>query len=131
MSLIERLEAAEVGDQDLSLDVNLVLEGGEEEAFVVNYTMETRWCIKRPSSDHVGGFVKDPNWPVTTSLDAALALAERVCPEALWSCVPGGSGKFCAGFHVPRGWGNNEQWGTAPTPALALCIAILKAKETK
>lgn len=131
-ALIERLEAAEAGDGDLSLDVNIALEGGVALPRVANYTMEPYWAIRRPSANHLGGFENGPNWPVTTSLDAALALAERVLIEpypwvgknrgsplvAAWSCelVMGDD------FRAPA------IETDAATPALALCIAILKAK---
>lgn len=116
MSLIERLEAAEVGDDTLD---ELVL-------------METT---------HPYGFdLDDDPPPVTTSLDAALALAERVLPG--W--------EFGTYINRPDINGNRftkieaHRWqdvapehafacasSSASTPALALCIAILKSKETK
>ena len=68
---------------------------------------------------------------VTQSLDAALALAERVLPS--WR-VFGVSDE--RDFQVNSGWaagicelrGPGIQHARSSTPALALCIAILKAK---
>jgi len=75
--------------------------------------------------------------PFTTSLDAALALAERVLPEMFWSLgfLPDAEDpaweehhhNFAAlhpYLHVsdPR-----DALGYGATPALALCIAILRA----
>lgn len=111
MSLIERLEAAEVGSREFDCEV---------------------WCI----FDGWAGVDKPPC--VTTSLDAALALAERVLPgwrmhvlqdqDGMYQTDNAAKRWFC-GIHEKRGPGN--VMAHAPTPALALCIAILKAKETK
>lgn len=106
MSLIERLEAAEAGSREFDCEV---------------------WCI----FDGWAGVDKPPC--VTTSIDAALALAERVLPD----CCPGISKNvhqknwyaWIGDKHEegPLDLGN----GRSLSPALALCIAILKAKETK
>lgn len=132
--LIDRLEKAEGGDQDLSLAVNLALEGGEAVTYTANYIMEPRWAIRRQSANHVGGFAKEPNYPVTESLDAALALAERVLPGWLWDVTTittaiGGIRKPLAVVMDPDGDNDDiRTYGSAATPALALCIAILKAR---
>lgn len=65
---------------------------------------------------------------LTASLDAAMALVERVLPE--WCCsaikTPGG----CEGYIWRVGQiGAHE--GTAPTPALALLSAMLSALSNK
>lgn len=58
----------------------------------------------------------------TTSPDAALALAERVCPEAeVIALSRTKSGGWGAGV--------NGRVCRASTPALALCAAILRASE--
>lgn len=133
--LIKRLEAAEAGDQDLSLEVNIALEGGEPVGKTANYVMEPYWAIRRPNPAYVGGFENGPNYPVTTSLDAALALAERVLPGWLWDVTTittavGGLRKPLASVVRPDQPEGEEikTWGYASAPALALCIAILRAK---
>ncbi|MEN5170047.1 hypothetical protein ABE444_10810 [Brevundimonas pondensis] len=68
------------------------------------------------------------------SLDAALALAERVLPEVFWemSCRAIIKGKKQYGVTL---WpedleaGVKGAHGHAPTPTLALVIAILRAKQ--
>lgn len=142
-ALIARLEAAEVGDQDLSLEVNVALEGGEPVGKMANYVMEPYWAIRRPNPAYVGGFENGPNYPVTTSLDAALALAERVLPGC---CVLVGDYKGLANHtrwngegdaRATKGWcslspddaASSNHRVHAHTPALALCIAVLKAKQ--
>ena len=65
----------------------------------------------------------------TNSIDAALALAERILPEA--NCMgfdsdPRGADAYVSRNEVPR----EQIWlveARAKTPALALCAAILRA----
>lgn len=103
MSLIERLEAAEVGSAGLSIDVVTSLDDG-------------------------GEFPTHGKLFVTTSLDAALALAERVLPGWSWTVgtrdVPG-----CTAVIDSNGGSPILGEAIAPTPALALCIAILRARQ--
>ena len=92
-SLIEKLEGAEVGSRELDAYVLFRLDYDQSESTP----------------------------PVTTSLDAALALAERVLPYAEVIAVSrtksGGWGAGINGYVV-----------YAATPALALCAAILRAQ---
>ena len=66
---------------------------------------------------------------VTTSLDAALALAERVLIEPFgWTInkvVDDGAVLHSAALYASRAY---PDYPAARTPAIALCIAILKAK---
>ena len=82
--------------------------------------------------------------PVTTSLDAALALAERVLPgdpdfeptgpSVGWKInlyrgmVPAPLGGWIASL---RRHASDGVEGSSSSPALALCIAILKARATQ
>lgn len=111
-ALIARLEAAETGSRELHAAFARVIAGSPTDHW---YALFGEWV----TDDTVPAY--------TSSLDAALALAERVCPAMMWSAHPACPG-VTMGYHVPRSFGNGEQWATAPTPALALCIAILKAK---
>lgn len=107
--LIARLEAAEVGSRELDWDVS--------EALGV-WRTET---IMRATA------------PWTTSLDAALALAERVLPDYWWLVR---SNEDDTGFFANLGVnGTNPNMGAqcfpvfAASAPLALCIAILRAKQ--
>lgn len=63
--------------------------------------------------------------PVTTSIDVALALAERVLGRLTgWRVEV--AGRVCWA-KVVYAEGTEEQTANAATPALALCIATLKA----
>lgn len=109
--LIERLEAAECGSRELDREVCEATGWGVHNAF---------WIL-----------------PATTSLDAALALAERVLPDHKFAIVkddgPDAGPKFrwsvqVARYNLEGPVGRNSWWfGVSDTPALALCIAILKA----
>lgn len=130
--LIERLEAAEVGSRELDAEVCVSLQyGGLNSEGAGNVRVDMEWGDDDLLFEVGEEKCCNPVPPVTTSLDDALSLAERLCPGMVWSSHPAGKGRQTCGFHVPRGWGNGEQWGTAATPALALCAAILKAHEAR
>ena len=117
-ALIARLEAAEEVTRDLAVEFAAFMYA-DPEAFkgAVNYDPEL-WVERNQSP--------------LCSLDAALALAERVLPVFGWEIhydeVSGGIfawvGEFMAIYGLERG-----HRGYANTPALALCIAILRAKQ--
>lgn len=110
-ALIARLEAAEVGSRELDMAVH-----------------------KAATGENMGFATPD----ASRSLDAALALAERVLPGyAMNVCLDkdrdGTLLKWSSqvarhGLSGPVGRGG-WWFGIAPTPALALCIAILRAKQ--
>lgn len=104
--LIARLEEAEAGSRELDREI------GE---------------ITRAPMGNAGDVVGLGYAHFTTSIDAALALAERVLPDARvtintgsgWARLLTKDGRYDYGFFASA---------RAATPALALCIAILKAK---
>lgn len=115
--LIEKLEAAEVGSRELDALVFCALNPGWREGRGIQAGAVIR-----------AGSMRTPDL-VTASLDAALALAERVLPNHKgWGIATHQENKFGAVMaHDPFGnSGGVEAYGK--TPALALCIAILKAK---
>ena len=136
--LIERLEAAGEWSRELDAEIAVwsayrgavrIVDAREESIF----RHQPGWC--RDANDIS---ILAPNY--TTSLDAALALAERVLPG--W--------EFGTYISRPDVHGNRQtkiearRWqdvapeyafacasSSARTPALALCIAILKARATQ
>jgi hypothetical protein len=66
----------------------------------------------------------------TTSTDAALALVERVCPGWWPAVAQVGPGKWSADIYDPSDTGSQSP-AHAPTPPLALVIALVKAKEAR
>lgn len=130
MSLIERLEAAEVGGE-IEDEIHDLLCDSKRRTCIVGLTDEQggMWVYS------FAGHNEHSALRVTRSLDAALALAERVLPRSgdneTWEVslykAPGKTQWF-AGL---RPYGSGGVGSDGNTPALALCIAILKAKETK
>jgi hypothetical protein len=115
--LIKRLEKAEAGSRELDLRVfeRFDLVDGE------------RWT--EADLDYA---LTDPDRtinppPLTTSLDAALALAERVHPDG-WLDLdvrPGRTSHARQCFE-----GNRAHHAEHSSPIIAACIAILKATDT-
>jgi hypothetical protein len=120
-SLIEKLEGAEVGSTKLDCYVGLCARtDGKGEIVIVS----DKYVIK----DAGGTYAAQP---YTTSLDAALALAERV-----------GVRPYQADASIKGKWSwmvvdearlgdleaNPYARATAATPALALCAAVLRAQ---
>ena len=112
-ALIARLEAAEVGS--FALDKQILAALGFTWRGMAYWNSENEmWS--GPSA-------------LTRSLDAALALAERVLEERgpinINVCL---AGSAQAQIYPVDPCGPHEQ-AVASTPALALCIAILRAKQ--
>lgn len=135
-ALIARLEAAEVGSRELGHDVLLAL-GWHREQIGNFYGPLYQWSSPDFSPHLISG--DEDKLPIPNpvlSLDAALALAERVLPGWLWDVTTittavGGLRKPLASVVRPDQPEGEEikAWGYASTPALALCIAVLKAKQ--
>ncbi len=108
--LIAELEAADEGTKDLDATIHCVLKGA--------------WY---PYALTVAE-------PVTTSIDAAVVLCERLLPEWSWECRRSGFGNSQADVWNPLkspGTGNSYRTDTGNTPAIALVIAALKAFEAQ
>lgn len=108
-ALIARLEAAEVGSHELDKAV----------AIACGSSIQV-WAETASDGTFLGSVRA-----YTTSLDAALALAERVLEGwqvGMWTTKQNAVGS------VLRDDGGAFD-ATAATPALALCIAILRAKQ--
>lgn len=116
--LIARLEAAAGGSQALTDDTLRAL------GFVTKrYPMDSdRYWIVPGDERH-----PLPPWcdKITVSLDAALALAERVLPGWVYMLVNDYCDYFRAELVRPE---SSVVKAVAETMPLALCIAILKAK---
>ena len=124
--LIARLEAAEVGSRELGRDILVAL----------NVVREIEPCLFYGAGNedvwHFGDAIEAEGlWHVlpdpSSSLDAALALAERVLPLGSWRIEREGS-VFWAKIWWDREGKAGHKYADAKTPALALCTAILKAK---
>lgn len=127
--LIARLEATEVGSRELDRDIELEIGGG--------------WI----GADEDRVYRRDKNGfgytqafrTFTTSLDAALALAERVLP-GFGVVIDNGDPNHDS---VGNRWCRARVWSNAPLPdgsrftggaktlAMALCVAILRALDAQ
>ena len=118
-ALVQRLKGAGEGSRELDallwLACNLT---GEIDIKRTGRTEVPAWRCRLPGS--VRNSWASPS-PVTTSLDAALALAERLLPG--WDFV---IARANGGLTIHAQLGSTEHH-FANTPALALCIAILRA----
>ncbi|WGM31458.1 hypothetical protein [Brevundimonas sp. NIBR11] len=109
--LIERLESAPRGDFGLDHDVHVALN---------------------LSRDRLDGLKRADLPEITTSLDAALSLAERVLPGWNFSMATGvgtDGPPWVQAYPVPFDEDNCCDAEFAETLPLALCAAILRAKE--
>jgi hypothetical protein len=121
-ALINKLEAAESGSRELDEALKVILRPFSTEAeFQTAYAADSTamwWVIGKDD--------------YTTSLDAALALAERVLPGWCWEFRVDDNGADVQG--APAWWNEglaapdiDGVAAAAATPALALCAAILRA----
>lgn len=126
--LIERIEKAEAGSRELDAEIAVALYGGEIIWKQANYTMEVYPARRAPSPNHVGGFANNPVEYFTTSVDAALTLR----PEGLaWA------GEF-SDYNYANFWLDTQDYDGRPlgegrgnSPALAICAAALRARESQ
>ena len=128
MTLIDRLSKLEGPDRGVDAEIDVLFFGGETVWKTANYTMEQFPTSKRDSKHHICGYAYEHVPAYTFSVDAAIALAERVLPGWKW------------GIHHHRGLIRAYVSETSPfrpmpviadhgVPAIALLIALLRAKE--
>jgi hypothetical protein len=109
-SLIERLERCEGADREIDLAI-----------FMATAEMES-FSVWRPN---------DPTLFFTASIDAALALVERKLPGWGWQVHrdPQPGLEACFGFVGEPGADGVCGRAYAPSPAIALCLALCRATE--
>lgn len=137
--LIGQLEAAEVGSRELDGAIHRSMFPDD---LIMTDPGSVGSVWRRPKREPIGSYPELPGLtiaecmgvsPYTESMDAALALAERVLPkETFWevshNAVINGQRMYHADVFPPYQSGEATFWGYGPHPALALCIAILRAK---
>lgn len=123
LGLIERLEAAEAGSRELDGEIHLKFSGD----YRILY--DRQWTAIRDLSGwtttRVAFWTGCPAY--TSSLDAALALAERVAPDFCLNLTQRRAEKsqFWEVLYLnPKG---EPEAANAPNAALAMCLAVLKA----
>ncbi len=135
MTLLARLQSAERGDRGLDAEVWLRFNRPDYTGPVIALEMRGWYdgrghlILETAAGEEVADDLGIGN--VTTSLDAALALAERVLP----GCWPGlQSNRWVEPSERWSAWINQFETDSfvecdANTPALALCTAVLSAME--
>ncbi|HAC01576.1 hypothetical protein [Brevundimonas naejangsanensis] len=129
-ALIARLEAAEVGSRELDaliwLRFNRPEYSGGVKALEMRgwYDGRGHMILETDTGEEVADDLGIGNY--TTSLDAALALAEGVLPGWSWEIYTAYQIKGLMKYGCNL---DEQDTAYAFTPALALCIAILRAKQ--
>jgi len=132
--LLARLEGASEGSQSIDAEICIALQyGGLNSEGGENIRTDEEW-----EGDLLYEIGAEecccPIPPVTTSLDAALALASRVYPCWSWSVGQNVHHKYWRAYALALDTDRaafQPTEATAKAPELALCIAILKATATQ
>lgn len=130
--LITRLEEAAEGSRELDAEIATRF-GWVHERRIPEFRSPKWWPpmemeTKEQTSAYAYARANPP--PVTSSIDAALALAERLHPCWSWSVGQNVHHKYWLAYALALDDDRSSfqpTEGMAKTPALALCIAILKA----
>lgn len=125
--LIKKLEALTGPDRELDAELEAIFVGGRVH---YNDPESKEAVIERP----IGGFWIRHITPYrkikryTSSVDAAIALAERVLPGWGFFLRSDKEGHNC-GMVYPDAFRVTPGCGSAASAAISMCIAILKAKD--
>jgi len=127
MTILNRLRSAESGSRELDGDIALAL--GQVDAEAVNWTRrEDGWLWYR--------FVEPDDFdtweapPYTTSIDAALALVERMLPDALYDLHKHYGGQWAASVLRENHKRPYFEANSAPLAILTALFSALEAKDT-
>ncbi len=121
-ALIERVEKTECGSRDLDAQI-------EQALFFPDTRVAGPTDFANRGEPHAPGYIVGRPYfikaePYTASIDAAVALIERVLPGAFWKID-----SFGIAFVAPPGRSPSPQQGA--TPALALILATLRALQSQ
>jgi hypothetical protein len=134
--IIEALEKAEGPSRGIDAEISMTALGMRMENKLADYPDEVPVFVVHDGNSSGSIEVMFPRF--TSSVDAALALHERVLPGWFWRC--GETPLFPKGWaYVSRTDASNcdkkdeaaSSDGKAASPAIALCIATLKALQAK
>lgn len=151
-SIIERLEKAERPDRKLDIAIMNLLDprSDDEKHLVMGKLLQAKWGAYGHMADQVDYYVEAPK--VTSSVDAAIALAEKVLPGWAWkvgTCSVSDDAWVTPDFNSPIhgerlrrespalkagdmfDTGFDVDLRPSGRPAIALCIAVLTALKAK
>lgn len=123
--LATRLEGLSGPDRDVDCGLEQIFFGGDVYVQTAQGSMEPTYFVKRPSANHLSGFAKEPVYPYTASLDAAVALVVRLYPA--YEIVLAKQTSFKHGVYWSAELGDGLEV-EAPTAPLALLRALVSAK---
>lgn len=128
MTLIDRLSKLDGPDRELDVELWLLNTPGATRKWTEIKSANNRWkpYTIDETRDETGRLVTVPAY--TASIDDAIVLADRVLPRYRWSAGFSRHVPHNAQIWVPSGSGYYEGESDA-NRAIALCIAILRAKE--
>lgn len=132
-TLIAKLEAATGPDRELDVAISCAIDGRVLEK---RGNDRKEWLY--PQGKDGGrqdpgpyGYTTNMSPSFTASIDAAVALAERVLPGLDWGAYSFGE-DGAQGKVWKHGWHDDTViYGDHPSPAIALVIAILRAKQAE
>lgn len=129
MTLIDRLSKLDGANRRLDHEMHILFFVPDDKKDTVEWNHQGSY-ICRPAD----GFINFDTVPAyTASIDAAISLAERVLPGHQTGYLPSFfKDSAYAGIVSEKGKAVDLLKSTiegGPTPAIALCIAILRAKE--
>ncbi|MCX2696668.1 hypothetical protein [Ochrobactrum chromiisoli] len=126
MTLIDRLSKLDGPDREVDAEICILFQyGGKNSEGATNVRIDPDWCDDDLLFEIDGDPCCNPIPEVTASIDACIALAERVLPNErpyLARIAFEGKCQWRASFV-----GGKASW--SPVPSIALLIAILRAKE--
>lgn len=123
-TLIEKLEAADGPSRELDAEIHDALHSSH---MAFNSGNQGWKVLAGDPRSPTREYFELPAY--TSSLDAAVALVERVLPEVEFDI--NGYRKFYSAVVYTGGGPQNEVGAQGKHPALALCIALLKALEAR
>lgn len=130
-NLITRLSKLDAPDREVDAEIYILFNIPAERAGRIDYSNGmVGWWPKD------GPYVSAVTVPAyTASVDAVIALAERVLPGWYWGITQGDDGEDATEFQgnvwpsIQPYPAELEQYGYHKFPAIALLIALLRAKE--
>ena len=134
-SLIKRLEEAEgLIDLELDAEIDIFLFGGETIWKQISGSMDMVPASRRPSKHHIGGFANEHVPRYSSSIDAAISLAERVLPGCFYLIGKGKTRHDEPPFGAQIMFGTDEVLGEGESSAslsISLVLATLRAIQSK
>ncbi|EYR81438.1 hypothetical protein [Shinella sp. DD12] len=135
-SIIERVEKATGPDRSIDVEVmNLLCPRPKNEAFLfLGKQLESKWGGVGDLANKTTYFVEAPR--LTTSVDAAISLVERVLPGWEWVCgrdafLGANAAVYQSTIMGGVGLAEDDYESACATPVIALVLATLRALQSK